>query len=231
MLLNNGSYLQFSKDGVLLDNTKSLTNQSLPLITGFSMDEVPSPGEAFKDNARFSDILKVVNACSDDLLSMIQEINIKDRNDILAYTSQGIEIRIGGVDNIDARMANRSRPSISATRNRRSSFSKATTTLTFQNTWTTKTQRTATATQLPRAAASSRTQTAQRQQAAVRILQLPAAIAAAPRQQIMARQGTTMRRMATVLVMISPAATPTATIRADTTPDMVQRPEQEPENS
>ena len=44
VLLNNGSYLQFSKDGVLLDNTKSLTNQSLPLITGFSMDEVPSPG-------------------------------------------------------------------------------------------------------------------------------------------------------------------------------------------
>lgn len=106
VLLNNGSYLQFSKDGVLLDNTKSLTNQSLPLVTGFSMDEVPSPGEAFKDNARFSDILKVVNACSDDLLSMIQEINIKDRNNILAYTSQGIEIRIGGVDNIDARMAN-----------------------------------------------------------------------------------------------------------------------------
>ena len=106
VLLNNGSYLQFSKDGVLLDNTETLTNQSLPLITGFSMDEIPSPGEAFKDNARFSDILKIVNACSDDLLSMIQEINIKDRNNILAYTSQGIEIRIGGVDNIETRMAN-----------------------------------------------------------------------------------------------------------------------------
>lgn len=105
VLLNNGSYLQFSKDGVLLNNTKSLTNQSLPLITGFSMDEVPSPGEAFKDNERFSDILKIVNACSDDLLSMIQEINIKDRNNILAYTSQGIEIRIGNVDNIESRMA------------------------------------------------------------------------------------------------------------------------------
>ena len=36
---------------------------------------------------------------------MIQEINIKDRNNILAYTSQGIEIRIGNVDNIESRMA------------------------------------------------------------------------------------------------------------------------------
>lgn len=105
VLLNNGNYLQFSMDGVLLDNTQTLTNQSLPLITGFSMDEVPAPGEAFKDNARFSDILAIVNACPDDLLTMLQEINIKDRNNILAYTSQGIEVRIGNVENIESRMA------------------------------------------------------------------------------------------------------------------------------
>ena len=30
---------------------------------------------------------------------------IKDRNNILAYTSQGLEIRIGSVDNIEVRMA------------------------------------------------------------------------------------------------------------------------------
>lgn len=105
VLLNNGSYLQFSKDGVLLDNTKSLTNLSLPLITGFSMKDVPSPGEQFKDNERFDDTLKIVNACSDELLTMIQEINIEDRDNILAYTSQGLEIRIGNVDDIETRMA------------------------------------------------------------------------------------------------------------------------------
>ena len=105
VLLNNGNYLQFSMDGVLLDNTQTLTNQSLPLITGFSMDEVPAPGEAFKENARFSDILAIVNACPDDLLTMLQEINIKDRNNILAYTSQGIEVRIGNVEDIESRMA------------------------------------------------------------------------------------------------------------------------------
>lgn len=105
VLLNNSNYLQFSKDGILLDNTKSLSNQSLPLITGFKMEDVPAPGEAFKDNARFKDILRIINACNDDLLRMLQEINIKDRNNILAYTSQGIEIRIGSVDNIEVRMA------------------------------------------------------------------------------------------------------------------------------
>lgn len=106
VLLNNGSYLLFSMDGVLLETTKTLSNQNLPLITGFSMNEVPSPGEAFKDNERFSDILKIVNASSKELLAMIQEINIKDRNNILAYTSQGLEIRIGNVDQIKTRMNN-----------------------------------------------------------------------------------------------------------------------------
>lgn len=105
VLLNNSNYLQFSKDGILLDNTKSLSNLSLPLITGFKMEDVPAPGGAFKDNARFKDILRIINACNDDLLRMLQEINIKDRNNILAYTSQGIEIRIGSVDNIEVRMA------------------------------------------------------------------------------------------------------------------------------
>lgn len=105
VLLNNGNYLQFSKDGILLDNTKSLSSQSLPLITGFSMEDVPSPGEAFKDNQRFKDVLRIINACDDDLLRMLQEINIKDRNDILAYTSQGLEIRIGSVERIESRMA------------------------------------------------------------------------------------------------------------------------------
>lgn len=105
MLLNNSNYLQFSKDGILLDNTKSLSNLSLPLITGFKMEDVPAPGEAFKDNERFEDILRIINACDDDLLRMLQEINIKDRNNILAYTSQGLEIRIGSVDNIETRMA------------------------------------------------------------------------------------------------------------------------------
>ena len=69
------------------------------------MEDVPAPGEAFKDNERFEDILRIINACDDDLLRMLQEINIKDRNNILAYTSQGLEIRIGSVDNIETRMA------------------------------------------------------------------------------------------------------------------------------
>lgn len=104
VILNDGKYLQFSKDGVLLNSESSLGNQSLPIITGFTPDEVPSPGETFKNNERFTMILDIVNACSDDLLTMIQEINVKDKNNILAYTSQGLEIRIGNTENIEKRM-------------------------------------------------------------------------------------------------------------------------------
>jgi cell division protein FtsQ len=105
LLLDNGNYLQFSKDGILLDNSSSLSGRPLPIITGFSMADIPAPGEKFKDDDRFQDALTVINACTDDLLTMLQEINIEDRQNILAYTSQGIEVRIGSIDNINARMA------------------------------------------------------------------------------------------------------------------------------
>lgn len=104
ILLDNGHYIQFSKDGILLDNTKALLNPALPIITGFSMKDIPAPGEHFRDNDRFKDALEIVNACSDDLLPMIQEINIKDRQNILAYTNQGIEIRLGSIKHIKKRM-------------------------------------------------------------------------------------------------------------------------------
>ena len=105
LLLDNGNYLQFSKDGILLDNSGTLRGRPLPIITGFSMKDIPAPGDHFKDDDRFKDALAVINACTDDLLSMLQEINIEDRQNILAYTSQGIEIRLGSIDNINARMA------------------------------------------------------------------------------------------------------------------------------
>lgn len=105
ILLNNGNYLQFSMDGILLDNSKDLLNKRLPIITGFSMNEVPAPGEHFKNNERFKDALAILNACPRALLDNLQEINLKDQNNILAYTSQGIEVRIGSTKNIEKRIA------------------------------------------------------------------------------------------------------------------------------
>ena len=104
VLLSGGKYLSFSKEGILLDKDATLSKDGFPIITGFTMDEVPELGGTFKNSERFTMALDIVNACSDELLTMIQELNIKDTNNILAYTSQGLEIRIGDTKNIEKRM-------------------------------------------------------------------------------------------------------------------------------
>lgn len=104
VLVNKGVYLQFSDGGLLLNNTNTLSSFNLPIITGMSLQSVPQPGGAIKDPT-FKQALAIVNAMSDDLLKSIQEVNIAEPENILAYTYNGIEIRIGDAKNIKARMA------------------------------------------------------------------------------------------------------------------------------
>lgn len=103
ILVNKGVYLQFSDGGLLLNSTNNLSTFNLPIITGMSLESVPQPGGAIKDPT-FKQALSIVNAMSDDLLKIIQEVNISKPNNILAYTSNGIEIRIGDATEIETRM-------------------------------------------------------------------------------------------------------------------------------
>ncbi len=103
VLVNKGVYLQFSDGGLLLNSTNTLSTFNLPIITGMSLESVPQPGGAIKDPT-FKQALSIVNAMSDDLLKSIQEVNISKPKNILAYTSNGIEIRIGDATEIESRM-------------------------------------------------------------------------------------------------------------------------------
>lgn len=104
VLVNRGIFLQFSADGLLLNSTPTLENTTIPIITGISLKAVPQPGGKIKNEA-FEQALAVVNAMPKDLLAGIQEINIAEKDNILAYTSNGIEVRIGSIKKIESRMS------------------------------------------------------------------------------------------------------------------------------
>lgn len=104
VLVNRGIFLQFSTDGLLLNSTPTLENTSIPIITGISLASVPQPGGKIKNDA-FEQALSVINAMPKELLGNIQEINVAKTDNILAYTSNGIEVRIGNTRKIDGRMS------------------------------------------------------------------------------------------------------------------------------
>lgn len=97
ILVDGDAYLHFASDGMLMDVSESLQTTKLPIITGLSLESIPAPGEKIEDQA-FYQALEVANACSPDFLREVQEINVSKPNDILAYTSHGIEIRVGRAD-------------------------------------------------------------------------------------------------------------------------------------
>lgn len=103
VIVDNGVFLQFSEDGMLMTTSDSLQTTNLPIITGLSLLSVPAPGE-FITEAAFYEALQIVNACPDALLPHLQEINITHSNNILAYTAQGIEVRLGDTEHIESRM-------------------------------------------------------------------------------------------------------------------------------
>lgn len=103
ILVDQEVFMRFSADGMLMDSSETLQATNLPIITGLSLTSIPAPGGYIED-AVFHEALQIVNACPPDLLKSIQEINIAQPNYILAYTSKGIEVRVGNSQEIEKRM-------------------------------------------------------------------------------------------------------------------------------
>lgn len=97
ILVDGNAYLHFSSNGMVMDVSESLQTTKLPIITGLSLESVPAPGDMIRDET-FHEALVIANACSPELLMEIQEINVSNPANILAYTGQGIEVRIGCAD-------------------------------------------------------------------------------------------------------------------------------------
>lgn len=104
-IVTPSGYVQFDKNGMVLAVTGSMGAYNLPIITGINIGEIPSPG-ANVENENFADALNVIKNCDPQILSNIAEINIGQNNYVLAYTYQGIEIKIGTAEDITQRLAN-----------------------------------------------------------------------------------------------------------------------------
>lgn len=104
-IVTPSGYVEFDKDGMVLAVTGSMGSYNLPIITGIDIGEIPSPG-ANVENESFANALNVIKNCDPQILSNIAEINIGQNSYVLAYTYQGIEIKIGTAEDITQRLVN-----------------------------------------------------------------------------------------------------------------------------
>ena len=65
--------------------------------------ELPAIG-GFIKNEKLTQVLEILQNCDQSLLDNIAELNVGQDYYILAYTNQKLEVRLGGLDNIEQRL-------------------------------------------------------------------------------------------------------------------------------
>lgn len=102
-IVTTDGYVQVGEDGRLLAIQQSLNNYALPVISGIELSEMPEIG-GYIHNKKLDNALSVLQNCDQSLLDNIAELNVGQDHYILAYTNQQLEIRLGGLDNIEQRL-------------------------------------------------------------------------------------------------------------------------------
>ncbi|KJS83848.1 MAG: hypothetical protein JM58_12035 [Peptococcaceae bacterium BICA1-8] len=103
LLVCTDGFIQVSKDGVFLALIHDIGEYTLPVISGVDLEQLPGPGQVIK-NDELSLALGIIAESPQELLNDIVELNIENKGHILAYTLDGIEIRLGSLENISEKL-------------------------------------------------------------------------------------------------------------------------------
>jgi len=103
LLVCQDGFIQVSEEGYFLALVHDIGNYILPVINGIDLEELPGPGQIIKNDG-LDIALDVIKESSPELLNNLVEINIANKRHILAYTIDGIEIRLGSLENITKKL-------------------------------------------------------------------------------------------------------------------------------
>ncbi len=92
-------YLDIDRRGKVIDSYRSLKNMSIPMITGIQVRDIYI-GDDVK-NEMVEEILYYLQQLDESSLNQISEIAIVKENYIVAYTTQSVQIRLGGLERLE----------------------------------------------------------------------------------------------------------------------------------
>ena len=102
-IVTSDGYVQVDAEGRLLAIQQSLSDYRLPVISGVGLHELPELGGIIQ-NEKLKQALGILQSCDVSLLDNIAELNVGQEYYILLYTNQQLEVRLGGLDNMEQRL-------------------------------------------------------------------------------------------------------------------------------
>lgn len=106
LVVIDDGFIEVSEEGYFLKKNQGLNlkGQRLPLITGTKTTTNLVPGSLI-ENHNVQNALRALKALDTSVKEIIIEINVSNPNNIILMLQQGIEIRVGTVENIKAKNA------------------------------------------------------------------------------------------------------------------------------
>jgi len=92
-------YVDFDRQGKVIHSYRSLHKMPIPLITGTTLHDLYI-GDDNKDE-RIAQILMFLQKLNADALNQISEINMTNPEQITAYTTNSVQIRLGNMERMD----------------------------------------------------------------------------------------------------------------------------------
>ena len=94
--VQNG-FVKVDEQGIFLQRSDVWPKQPLPIISGIRLPENLNLGQAIP-NPALLEALKLLLQLPKDLYSMVGELSAANRDALVMYTRNGLEIRLGGAD-------------------------------------------------------------------------------------------------------------------------------------
>ena len=102
-VVTTNGYIQVSADGRLLSISPTIGKYNLPVISGVQLSEIPAPGNIIQ-NDNLTKALQIISESDQELLNNLAKLNGGQADQVMACTNEGIEIRLGDVDDIEIRL-------------------------------------------------------------------------------------------------------------------------------
>lgn len=92
-------YVDLDREGTVIDAYKTLKKMAIPMITGIKLKDIYIGDTITDENLKAA--LVYLYTMKPETNGQISEVSLKNPNDVMAYTTGGVQIRLGHLDRLE----------------------------------------------------------------------------------------------------------------------------------
>ena len=92
-------YVDLDREGTVIDAYKTLKKMAIPMVTGIKLKDIYIGDKTTDENLKAA--LTYLYTLKPETNSRISEVSLKNPSDVMAYTTGGVQIRLGALDRLE----------------------------------------------------------------------------------------------------------------------------------